>query len=292
MKGLNGCAMSYKIYLFDALSPIEWSQAGWKLEGRTVDLNHCRIEFIHSVMFDHLPKEGLIVDAGCGVARWPLYLRQHGYRIFGLEFSHDACLIAKENDATLDVIRADVRRAPLKDHSVDAVMSLGVVEHDEAGPLEALRETHRILKPGGTLILAVPYNNPLRRLLVNHLMTYMTRKRRREHWKLGFAEYRFSGREVAGFLERSGFETVAKYPNDLQPPKNMGLWVDYNNLIMNPFFPIDPEDLFILRGWSGRLAAALTRWTPWLVCGEVVFVAKARDQGIERSRDPEQFPNP
>ena len=28
--------MSYKIYLFDALSPIEWSQAGWKLEGSEV----------------------------------------------------------------------------------------------------------------------------------------------------------------------------------------------------------------------------------------------------------------
>ena len=30
--------MSYKIYLFDALSPIEWSQAGWKLEGSDVGI--------------------------------------------------------------------------------------------------------------------------------------------------------------------------------------------------------------------------------------------------------------
>src|SRR5262245_58474268 len=113
--------MSYKIYLFDALSPIEWSQAGWKLEGRTVVLEDCKGEFIHQVMFDHLPKQGLIVDAGCGVARWPIYLRQHGYRVFGLEWSHDACLIAKENDAHLDVVRSDIRRVPLKDHSVDAI---------------------------------------------------------------------------------------------------------------------------------------------------------------------------
>jgi SAM-dependent methyltransferase len=268
--------MSYKIYLFDALSPIEWSQAGWKLEGRTVELGHCQIELIHNVLLEHLPRDGLIVDAGCGVARWPIYLRQRGYRVFGLELSHEACVIAKENDGTLDVIRTDVRHTPLKDHSVDAVLSLGVVEHDESGPLEALRETHRILKPGAKLILAVPYNNPLRRAVVNPLMSYVTRKRRRAQWKLGFAEYRFSGREVRSFLEQTGFEVLGSYPNDLLPPKNMGLWVDYNNLTMNPFYPIDPRDLFILKGAAGRAAAFLTRWAPWLVCGEVIFVAGAR----------------
>jgi SAM-dependent methyltransferase len=271
--------MSYKIYLFDALSPIEWSQAGWKLEGPTATLEDCKGEFIHDVMFRYLPKDGLIVDAGCGVARWPIYLRQHGYRVFGLEFSDEACHIAHDHDPDLTVLRADVRRAPLRDHSVDAVLSLGVVEHDEAGPVEALRETHRILKPGGVLVLAVPYNNPLRRLAINHLQSFVTRKRLRAQWKLGFAEYRFSGREVAEFLDTTGFDVVATYPNDLRPPKNMGLWVDLNNLTMNPFRPTNPEDLFILPGPSRRIAAALTRYVPWLVCGEVIFVARARNGG-------------
>jgi len=60
--------MSYKIYLFDALSPIEWSQAGWKLEGSDVNLDDCEIEFIRDIMLTRLPKAGVIVDAGCGVA--------------------------------------------------------------------------------------------------------------------------------------------------------------------------------------------------------------------------------
>jgi SAM-dependent methyltransferase len=139
--------MSYKIYLFDALSPIEWSQAGWKLEGSDVNLADCEIEYIHAAMFAHLPKQGLIVDAGCGVARWPIYLRQRGYRVFGLEWSEEACRIAKQTDAGLEVMRADVRSTPLADASVDAVLSLGVVEHDEAGPIQALREARRILRP-------------------------------------------------------------------------------------------------------------------------------------------------
>jgi len=267
--------MSYKIYLFDALSPIEWSQAGWKVEGSQVNLEDCQIEFIHDVMLQHLPKDGFIVDAGCGVARWPIYLRQRGYRVFGLEWSHEACLIAKHADPGLEVLRSDVRRTPLADRSVDAVLSLGVVEHDETGPLEALREARRILKPGGVLVLAVPYNNAVRRVLVNHLLSYMTRRRRRASWKLGFAEYRFSGREVREFLAASGFAVTASYPNDLHPPKNMGLWVDYNNLTINPFRPVGKDQLFVLSGLGGRIAALLTRWVPWLVSGEVVFVARA-----------------
>jgi hypothetical protein len=88
------------------------------------------------------------------------------------------------------------------------------------------------------MVLAVPYNNPLRRFFVNHLQSYVTRKRRRASWKLGFAEYRFSAREVEDFLRQCGFAAESWHPNDLRPPKNMGLWVDYNNLIMNPFRPI------------------------------------------------------
>lgn len=268
--------MSYKIYLFDALDAVEWSQVAWKLEGRVVSTEDCEIEFIHDVMLRHLPKQGRIVDAGCGVARWPIYLRRLGYDVLGVEYSHDACAIARENDGGLDVMRGDVRHMPLQSDSVDGLLSLGVVEHDESGPQEALREARRVLKPGGVMILAVPFNNLLRRLVTNHLFTRVTEKRRHSSWKLGFAEYRFTRDEVRRFLEESDFEIVDCQPNDLHPPKNMGLWVDYNNLIMNPLKPSDPDKLFILDGWKGKLAAALTRWTPWLVCGEVVFVARKK----------------
>jgi len=266
--------MAYKVYLFDALNAVEWSQVAWKLEGRKVSTDDCLIELIHDVVLEHLPKDGLIVDAGSGVCRWPIYLRGLGYRVVGLEFSHDACTIARENDPNLEVLRGDVMNKPIKTDSVDAVMSLGVVEHNEAGPMDALHEIHRILKPNGVLILAVPYNNPWRRLVMNPLLDFMTAKRRRSGWKLGFAEYRFSHPEVQGFLERSGFRIVSAHPNDLRTPKNMGLWVDYNNFFMNPFRQLDPQDLFILPGLKGRIARALVRYVPWLVCGEVIFVAR------------------
>jgi SAM-dependent methyltransferase len=266
--------MSYKVFLFDALSPVEWSQVAWKLEGQTVSTDDCRIEFIHDVLLANLPRDGLILDAGCGVARWPIYLRRQGYRVFGMEYSHDACRIAKANDPGLQVVRGDVRRKALKDASVDAVLSLGVVEHEEAGPDAAMREIHRVLKPGGTLILAVPYNNWWRRAVMNPVLSAITRRRRQRQWRLGFAEYRFDAREVRDFVERAGFAVHSMHPNDLRPPKNMGLWVDYNNVVMNPLKALPPQALFILPGLKGTIARAVTRWTPWLVCGEIVVVAR------------------
>jgi SAM-dependent methyltransferase len=165
---------------------------------------------------------------------------------------------------------------PLRTASADAVLSLGVVEHDEAGPLASLRELHRILKPGNLLVLAVPFNNLFRRLLVNHLQRFVDRRRRRAKMSLGFAEYRFSRRELRRFLEQAGFEPIGVYPNDLLPPKVMGLWVDYDNLVVNPLVDRGPKDLFVMTGLKGRIARALVRYVPWLVCGEVVFVARAR----------------
>lgn len=269
--------MSYKVYLFDALSPIEWSQVAWKLEGSTVATEDCRIEFLHDVMLQALPRDGLILDAGCGVARWPIYLRRLGYRVLGLEWSQQACGIARAHDPGLGIARGDVRHKPIRDGALDAVISLGVVEHDEAGPDAGLAEARRVLKPGGILVLAVPFNNLWRRLFGNALLDAVTARRRRRGWQMGFAEYRFSRREMRDALARAGFTVVSEHPNDLRPPRNMGLWVDVSNLRLDPFKTTAPEDLFIFRGAAGRLAALLTRWVPWWVAGEVILVARASD---------------
>ena len=266
--------MSYKLYLWGTLSALEWSQAVWKVTGRTVDVNLCEKELLHGVFLRHLPKQGLIVDAGCGTARWPIYLKRLGYRAMGIEIDHDAGRIARENERGLDIVQADVWHLPLKSQSVDAMLSLGVIEHNEAGPLGALREAHRILKAGGVLLLAVPYNNLFRRILINRLQTYVNWKRRKANREFRFGEYRFSKREVRKFLAASDFEVVDAYPNDALPPWTVGLWVDYNNL-SSPLAPSTPE-LFVLPGAKGTIGRLLLRWFPWLVCAEVVFVARTK----------------
>ena len=267
--------MSYKVFLWGSKSPIEWSQAAWRLEGESSPIS-CEHEMVCDVLRRHLPQDGRIVDAGCGSAKWPIYLRAHGYRCVGVDVSLDACRLARTLDAGLPVVQADTQVAPLRKASADVVLSFGVVEHDEAGPLAGLRELRRILKVGGLLVLTVPFDNLSRRLVVNHVLSYVTWRRRRASMRLGFVEYRFTKRELRRFLRETGFEPVAAYPNDLRPPWVVGPWVDYENLFFNPVSGAGANDLFVLPGLKGRVARTLLRWFPWFVCGEVVFLARAR----------------
>jgi SAM-dependent methyltransferase len=247
----------------------------WRVESQA-PVDDVDAELIYDVVLQSLPPGGRVVDAGCGMAKWPSALRRHGHRAIGLDLSPAALALARQRDPTVPLLVADSRAAPLRSHVLDAVLSVGVVEHEEAGPVESLRELHRILKPGGTLVLDVPYDNWLRRLLMNHLQTWVTWRRRRAGWTLGFSEYRFTYREVVDFLQGAGFEPLAAHPNDRRPPKNVGVWVDYQNLVFDPFHPTKPTDLFVLPPAVARLVAALMRRVPWFLCGTITVVARAR----------------
>lgn len=82
-----------------------------------------------------------------------------GAKTFGLDLSHIVARRASENarreGAPLNLVRADIRDVPFADDSFDVVYTMGTIEHiDEYA--QAIREIHRVLKPGGTAIIGVP----------------------------------------------------------------------------------------------------------------------------------------
>ena len=184
-------------------------------------------------------------------------------------------MTARAADPGVRLVRADTRRAPLGAAAPTPSSRWAWSSTTRPVPRRACASCGASSKPGGMLVLAVPFNNWFRRLVVNHLQTRVTRKRRRAGIALGFAEYRFSASEVRRHLADAGFETIASYPNDLRPPKVMGLWVDRDNLVTNPFVDAGPKELFVIPGWKGRLARFALDVAPWLVCGEATFVARA-----------------
>lgn len=53
-------------------------------------------------------------------------------------------------------IVGDVHAMPFDDNSVDAIICLAVLEHVE-NPIQAYKEMHRVLKPGGHTLIYVPF---------------------------------------------------------------------------------------------------------------------------------------
>jgi len=100
-----------------------------------------------------LPAPGLALDIGAAGGGNTRVLRAHGWKSMALEYAPTAAAIARERG--IDVIRGDARELPVRTGSVDLVTAFDVLEHIEEDYL-ATAEMTRVLRPGGTALIAVP----------------------------------------------------------------------------------------------------------------------------------------
>jgi len=280
--------MSYRVDYYRSPIRFLWSQ-DWRIEPFREGAQLCKQETITPVVLRLLPREGLVLEAGCGSGRWVAFLKEHGARIVGMDFSDEGLRLLKSEIPGVPVAVGLVETMPFRNGAFGAVFSHGVVEHIEDGPHAAIAEARRVLADNGILILAVPYNNLFRRLFVNWLHSARRVLRTTRGAQLAFCEYRFSIREINEILNKTGFQLLDTCPADLNPPRNMGLYVDAVDLF--GYEPISAGGtgkgsfLFHLivsrdRMWelsrSGRMVARLfRRLSPWFACGMVLFTARA-----------------
>src|SRR5690348_6244120 len=146
-----------------------------------------------------LAPQGLHLEAGCGAGYWVAALRQRGLCIEGIEYARELVELVRAANPDLPVRQGDALAIDCSDGFYDSYLSIGVVEHRLEGPEPFLVEAHRVLKPGGRVLIAVPYFGPLRRAK-SALSMY---ERRRP--ALPFFQYGFSKGEFAHLLRQAGF---------------------------------------------------------------------------------------
>lgn len=80
--------------------------------------------------------------------------------MLGIEPYRPYALQARRRYPRLPLAQSDGAALPLRSGAVDAVALLDVLEH-AANPAGVLAEAQRALRPGGMLVLSVPYRGPL-----------------------------------------------------------------------------------------------------------------------------------
>lgn len=101
---------------------------------------------------------GAVVEFGCGTGYFTRTLADRAESVIATDFSDDMLRIAEEHVKGCNNIRfqnVDCQNTPFADASFDTVFS-GFVIPCVDDKLQALRESYRILKPGGRLIVANP----------------------------------------------------------------------------------------------------------------------------------------
>jgi len=111
----------------------------------------------------HLPRDGRVLEAGCGPGHVVEYLQQRGFDIEGVELNAPVVAEVNRRYPHLRVEVGDVAALSCPDNTYSGLLSFGVVEHFRAGMEAPLAEHLRVLRPGGIAVISVPSFNILRR---------------------------------------------------------------------------------------------------------------------------------
>ena len=166
------------------------------------------------------PTGSSVLEIGCNPGQFTELLVRAGYQVSGLD------LHPQDRQGLWERLGIEVRRCNLESDdlpypadSFEAAVFSEVMEHLPGSPLPALEEIHRVLRPGGVLVLSTPNARSLReRLLVGLRLLFWRsleppadfhrrmRLRGEEAYTIHHRVY--TAEEVRWLLEQAGFVGV------------------------------------------------------------------------------------
>lgn len=109
----------------------------------------------HSFIKKHIEEGSNVLDVGCGSAHAYLNLIDLGVTYTGVDWSSEIIDQNKLNYPDANFIEASLYSIPAQSNSFDVVFSFYVLEH-LVYPNLFLKELHRLVKPGGKIIILCP----------------------------------------------------------------------------------------------------------------------------------------
>lgn len=145
---LHGKREWVKWQIYDALTSMPHHGSS---ESLSQPLNRARIETIKN-MVQAAGQNLRILDVGCGDGSIGRALRKMGHEVASIELPQVASL-AKNDYNVRDIVAGDAEAMPFKSESFDVVIAAEIFEH-LWDPKAFFKESHRILRCGGHLILS------------------------------------------------------------------------------------------------------------------------------------------
>lgn len=147
------------------------------------------------------PSTGALLEIGGGTGDFLVEAEQRGFETTGIEFSASSAA-ATQARIRGHVLVGTLEQAKLADASFDVIANSDVIEHVR-DPLAFAREMRRVLRPGGTALVATPSLDSWSRRLMGH---------RWVEYKVEHLFY-FNRLSIQTLLREAGFTTIAVRPN-------------------------------------------------------------------------------
>lgn len=140
-----------------------------------------------------------VLDLGCGAGRFVAALREAGADPVGVEVAGAALERARAVAPGADLrLLADDGSIPLEHGSVDLVWCSEVLEHVADGS-HLLQEARRVLRPGGRILVTVPFHGRVQAALIALLRFDAHFDPQGQHLRF------FTARSLAASLRAAGF---------------------------------------------------------------------------------------
>lgn len=146
-------------------------------------VNH---EVIRALERVRVHAHGTLLDIGCGDMRSARWFRGHVDRYLGIDLHASRFMIGRRPTAF-----ARAEALPFRDGSLDTVLGVSMLTYLPE-PERMLEEAHRVLRPGGTLLLEFTQTAPLH--------------------DEPFDFFRFTRYGARALLDRTGFEVIEIVP--------------------------------------------------------------------------------
>jgi SAM-dependent methyltransferase len=235
-----------------------WDAASVETELR--ELDYARSRETMNTYIPYLPPQGKILEAGCGLCATLIYLQRQGFRVYGLDYAVNALQKALDHTPGLRLQGGDIHALPYANGSLDAYLSFGVLEHFEHGMQPGLKEAARVLRPGGILVLTIPYPNIVWRLV-------QWRRKRSGQGALtddDFYESTYTPHDLVREATEAGFEVLTVKPTS----HAFTLWGLGGPFRAPGYYQTSPL--------ADRLGGLLKAIAPWPFCFSTLLIGRKR----------------